>query len=103
MPKGYWVAFADVTDPEGYKAYVAANAEAFRKYGGRFLARGGRAEVPEGKARSRVVVIEFPSYAAALECYRSPEYAAAMALREGKSLMDLAIVEGYGGAQPSDA
>ena len=27
MAKGYWVVFADVTDPEGYKAYQAANAK----------------------------------------------------------------------------
>jgi uncharacterized protein (DUF1330 family) len=102
MAKGYWVAFADVTDPEGYKAYVIENAKAFRKFGGRFLARGGASEVPEGQTRSRVVVIEFPSYTAALDCYRSPEYAKAMALREGKSLMDLAITEGYDGPQPVD-
>jgi uncharacterized protein (DUF1330 family) len=102
MVKGYWVALADVTDPEGYKAYIAENAKAFRKYGGRFQARGGASERPEGITRSRIVVIEFPDYAAALECYRSPEYAKAMALREGKSVMDLAIVEGYDGPQPSD-
>jgi hypothetical protein len=58
-------------------------------------------ETPEGTTRSRVVVIEFPDYAAALECYRSPEYAQAKALREGKSVMDLAIVEGYDGPQPT--
>ena len=103
MAKGYWVAFADVSDPEGYKAYIAENAEAFRKYGGRFLVRGGKFEAPEGRPRSRTVVIEFPSYAAALECYRSPEYAKAMALRKGKSVMDLAIVESYLGPQPADA
>ena len=103
MAKGYWVAFADITDPEGYKAYVVENAKAFRKYGGRFLTRGGKAESPEGQTRSRVVVIEFPSYTAALECYRSPEYAKAMALREGKSVMDLAIVDGYDGPQPTGA
>jgi uncharacterized protein (DUF1330 family) len=100
--KGYWVAFADVTDAEGYKAYVAENAKAFRKYGGRFLTRGGKSETPEGQPRSRAVVIEFPTYAAAVECYRSPEYVAAMALRKGKSVMDLAIVEGYEGPQPTD-
>ena len=103
MAKGYWVAFADVNDPEGYKAYIAENAKAFRKYGGRFLTRGGQSEAPEGKPRSRAVVIEFPSYAAALECYHSSEYAAAMALRQGKSVMDLAIVEGYAGPQPTDS
>jgi uncharacterized protein (DUF1330 family) len=47
-------------------------------------------------------VIEFPTYAAAVECYRSPEYEKAMALRHGKSVMDLAIVEGYEGPQPTD-
>ena len=102
MGKGYWVAFADVSDTEGYKAYITENAKAFRKYGARFLARGGRSESPEGKTRSRVVVIEFPDYAAALECYHSPEYAKAMALRHGKSVMDLAIVESYEGPQPTD-
>jgi len=101
MAKGYWVALADITDPDGYKAYIEENAKAFRKYRGRFLIRGGASERPEGITRSRVVVIEFPDYAAALECYRSPEYAKAMALRRGKSVMDLAIVEGYDGPQPS--
>jgi uncharacterized protein (DUF1330 family) len=102
MAKGYWVAFADVSDLEGYKAYIAENAKAFRKYGGRFLARGGKSISPEGKPRSRAVVIEFPTYEAAVECYRTPEYAKAMALRQGKSIMDLAIVEGYAGPQPVD-
>lgn len=99
-PKGYWIAFADVTDPEGYKAYVAENAVAFRKYGARFLVRGGQTDPVEGQPRSRVVVIEFPSFQAAQDCYRSPEYARAMALRQGKAVIDLAIVEGYEGAQP---
>jgi uncharacterized protein (DUF1330 family) len=48
------------------------------------------------------VVIEFPTYAAAVECYRSTEYVKAIALRQGKSVMDLAIVEGYDGPQPTD-
>jgi uncharacterized protein (DUF1330 family) len=100
MANGYWVVFADVTDPEGYKAYIAANAAALAKYGGRFLARGGKVERKEGKPRSRVVVVEFPSYSAALDCYSSPEYVAAMKEREGRSIWDMAITEGYEGAQP---
>ena len=101
MAKGYWVVFADVTDPEGYKGYMAANAKALAKYGGRFLARGGKVEPKEGKPRSRVVVVEFPSYAAALDCYSSPEYVAAMKEREGRSVWDMAITEGYEGPQPN--
>jgi uncharacterized protein (DUF1330 family) len=103
VAKGYWVAFADVRDAEGYKAYLAENAKAFKKYGGRFLVRGGPYEAAEGKPRSRAVVIEFPTHRAAMECYRSPEYAKAMALRQGKSIVDLSIVEGYDGPQPADA
>ena len=101
MPKGYWVVFADVTDPEGYKGYMAANGKALAKHGGRFLPRGRKVEPKEGKPRSRVVVVEFPSYSAALDCYRSPEYVAAMKEREGRSVWDMAITEGYEGPQPA--
>jgi uncharacterized protein (DUF1330 family) len=97
--KGLWVASGDVTDPDGYKAYIAANAGAFANYGARFLVRGGQAERPEGAIRSRIVVLEFPSYEAAVACYHSPEYAAALGAREGKAVIDLAVVEGYDGPQ----
>jgi uncharacterized protein (DUF1330 family) len=95
--KGYWIANVDVTDPEGYQAYMAADMAAFGKFGGHFLVRGGAREVPEGSLRSRTVVLEFPSYAAALGCYRSPGYQAAKKLRDGKAEFDLAIVEGHDG------
>jgi uncharacterized protein (DUF1330 family) len=76
---------------------MTANQKPFGKYGGRYLVRGGTREVPEGEARSRIVVLEFPSYDAALACYRSPEYQAAKKLREGNGIADLVVVEGYGG------
>jgi uncharacterized protein (DUF1330 family) len=101
MARGYWVVFADVSDPEGYKSYIAANGKALAKYGARFLARGGKSEPKEGQPRSRVIVLEFPSYADALQCYRSPEYSEAMKFRQGKSVWDMAITEGYEGPQPS--
>src|SRR5580765_7260644 len=101
MPKGYWIARVDVADPEKYKAYVAANAKPFKAYGARFLVRAGRFENPEGSSRSRNVVIEFPSYQAALDCWKSPEYQEAMALRRPPvSSGDVVIIEGYDGAQP---
>jgi uncharacterized protein (DUF1330 family) len=102
MAKGYWVASVDVNDPEGYKLYVAENAKAFRKYGARFLTRGGKAEAVEGKGRSRIVVLEFKDYETALACYRSPEYAKAIELRKGKAVADILVVEGYDGPQPTD-
>ena len=97
--KGYWIGHIDVFDPEGYKPYLAANQTCFSSFGARYLVRGGATEVPEGKARARTVVIEFPSYQAALACYRSDDYQAAKKLREGKGQTDLVIVEGYEGAK----
>jgi uncharacterized protein (DUF1330 family) len=100
MPKAYWVVRVDVTNPDAYKQYVAANAEPFAKYGAKFLVRGGPAESREGNARARNVVIEFKDYATAKACYDSPEYRDAMKLRENASNADLVIVEGYDGPQP---
>ena len=101
MPKAYWIARVDVDDPEGYKTYVAANAEAFAKFGARFVVRAGRFETREGTSRSRNIVIEFPDYETALKCYDSPEYQRAKTLRDDISVGDLIIIEGYDGPQPS--
>ena len=72
MPKGYWIARVDVSNPEGYQDYVLANAAVFSQYGAKFLVRGGRSEAPEGLPRSRNVVLEFKDYQTALACYHSP-------------------------------
>ena len=100
MAKGYWIAHVDVNDDEAYKPYAAANPGIFRKYGGRFVVRAGKYDCPEGKSRTRNVVIEFPDYAAAVACYRSPEYQQNMKIRQATALADLIIVEGYDGPQP---
>jgi uncharacterized protein (DUF1330 family) len=100
MAKGYWIARVDVSNPDGYQAYIKANAAAFKKFGARFIIRGGAFEAPEGTARDRNVVLEFADYATAIACYHSPEYQEAKALRVGHSIADLLIIEGYDGVQP---
>lgn len=100
MAKGYWIANVDVRNADGYKEYVAALPDILRKFGGRYVTRGGKTEVVEGKNRSRIVVLEFPSYEAAMGCYRSPEYAKAIALRQANADADLIVIEGYDGPQP---
>ena len=97
MAKGYWVGQIRVDDPDAYEAYRAANAEAFAKYGARFLIRGGKQAVVEGQANPRTVVIEFADLATAQACYDSPEYQAAKKLRDPVSVGNLVIVEGYDG------
>lgn len=102
MPKAYWIARVDVNNDEGYKPYALANPAIFRKFGGRFVTRGGKSEGVEGANRSRNVVIEFPDYATAVACYRSPEYQQNLKIRQTNALTDLVIVEGYDGPQPAD-
>ena len=94
MTKGYWIARVDVRDPEGYKGYVATAKPAFERFGANFLARGGSHEVVEGPGRARNVVIEFPSLQAARDCYNSPEYQAAKAIRQQYADGEIVLVEG---------
>jgi uncharacterized protein (DUF1330 family) len=94
MKKGYWMAMVDISDPENYPQYMAANKAAFEKYGAKFLVRGGQGEVVEGPAATRLVIIEFDSYRTALDCFHSSEYQAALKLRRLYSTAHLAIVEG---------
>lgn len=95
MAKGYWIAHVNVRDAERYKDYVATAKPAFEKYGAQFLARGGDYRTLEGKDRARNVVIEFPSLQHAIDCYDSPEYQAAKAIRQTVAEADMVVVEGF--------
>ena len=100
MPPAYWIVHVSVSDPAAYDLYRQANAAPLKKYGAEFLVRGGVQAVMEGEFRPRSVVLRFPSLQAATDCYNSPEYQAAIALRKAASAGDLCIVEGYDGPQP---
>jgi len=91
----YVIADVTVTNPEGYAAYRPLAAASITRYGGKFLARGGAVEPLEGGwSPSRVVIIEFPSIAAARTWYASPEYQAALKLRLAHSTGRVIITEG---------
>lgn len=90
----YWIAHVTVTDPERYKEYQALAPAAFARFGARFLARGGEAEVLEGPVHARHVVIEFPDLPSARACYASEEYRAARAARAGAAEVSVVIVDG---------
>ncbi|MGD0317227.1 MAG: DUF1330 domain-containing protein [Xanthobacteraceae bacterium] len=100
MAKGYWIGRIDVSNEDGFKPYAAANQPIFKKFGGRYVVRGGKYDGMEGSCRSINVVVEFPDYATALACYRSPEYQENIKRRLPHSTVDLIVVEGYDGPQP---
>ncbi|MFT4961037.1 MAG: hypothetical protein ACI92Z_002123, partial [Paracoccaceae bacterium] len=74
MPKGYIIAHITVTDPDAYPEYVRLDTPILQGLDGQFVVRGGQSQVVEGTAHDRHVVIEFPSYEAALKAYNDPEY-----------------------------
>ncbi len=72
----------DVRDAEGYKEFVAASKLAFDRFGAKFLRAAARMSFAEGAGRARNVIIEFESLAVAHDCYHSPEYQRAVAIRQ---------------------
>ncbi|MFC3283956.1 DUF1330 domain-containing protein [Litchfieldella rifensis] len=95
MRKGYWIANITVTDPHAYADYQALAPEAFARFGAQFLARGGKRIALEGRETpQRSVIIEFPSYQQALDCYHSEAYQRAKAARCRAAEVDIVVVEG---------
>ena len=93
--KAYVIVQADVTNAQQYGEYAKLSPGIIEKFGGRFIARGGRAETLEGPAaKSRVVIVEFPSYERAQQFYNSAEYQAAKKVREGAANAQFVLVEG---------
>ena len=88
-----WIAHVTVTDAESYGRYAELAGPAIAKHGGTFIARGGRFVQLEGKERPRNVVARFPSVEAAVDCYNSPEYQAALDHARDASERDLVLVE----------
>ena len=94
MP-GYLIADIDVTDPVAYQEYAKLTPAIIAKYGGKFLVRGGEAEVVEGTWNpNRLVVLEFESLERAKEFYRSEEYRPVMEIRHKTAVSNLVFVEG---------
>lgn len=93
--KGYIIAQVDVTNPQQYGEYAKLSPGLIAKFGGRFLARAGRTVTLEGTpARSRVVIIEYPSFDRAQAFFTSPEYQQAKKLRDGAANAQFILVEG---------
>jgi uncharacterized protein (DUF1330 family) len=93
MPKAFWIAHVQVSDPVAYAKYAALAGPAIADHGGAFLARGGRYVQLEGTGRDRNVVAVFPSLEKAVECYHSAAYSAALVHAQGACERDLCVVE----------
>ncbi|MFT5448852.1 MAG: hypothetical protein ACI9DC_004037 [Gammaproteobacteria bacterium] len=90
----YVMARVKVTDEKRFAEYAKRAGPSAAKYGGEYLARGGKCKTMEGEHRARNVISVWPSMERALEWYHSPEYQQAKAFRDGAAEMDMCFVEG---------
>jgi uncharacterized protein (DUF1330 family) len=91
----YIILDVTVNDPVRYEDYKKMSGQAAAAHGGRFLVRGGAVETLEGDwSPTRVVVLEFPSAAAAKAWLESEEYREPRALRHAAATTQMIVVEG---------
>ena len=91
----YVISDITVNNPERYEDYKKLAPPAIQTYGGKYLARGGRAEKLEGNWEpDRIVILEFESVETAKKWIDSPEYREARALRHQNASTNKIVVEG---------
>jgi uncharacterized protein (DUF1330 family) len=91
----YVIPDVEILNPDLIRHYRALAQESTMQYGGRYLARGGTIDAVEGGwAPKNIVIVEFPSMAQARAWYRSPEYAAALKIRQHALDRKLIFVDG---------
>lgn len=94
MPSAFILADVTVTDPQQYEEYKKWSSAAMQAHGAEVCVRGGPVEVLEGDwSPSRLVLLKFPSVAAAKAFNDSPEYGKARAARQGAAIMRMVVVE----------
>jgi uncharacterized protein (DUF1330 family) len=96
MPAAYLIVESQISNPEQFKAYMAAAPLAVQAFAGQYLVRGGRMHVLEGHwVPPRLTVLSFPDFDTAKAMYDSPQYQAARALRDGATeVFNMVLVEG---------
>ncbi|HTO62511.1 MAG TPA: DUF1330 domain-containing protein [Bradyrhizobium sp.] len=99
----YVISEVEVRDAGAMELYRTLAARSIARYGGRYLVRGGAAELLEGgPALKTLVIVEFASMARAREWYASPDYSEALQVRQTALERRLVFVEGVDLAdQPS--
>lgn len=92
--KGYWIVRCHVYDQKEFLKYVEISQSIVEKFKGSFLIRGGKQLEKESTGYERTVVVEFPDFNTAKECYESSEYQTALGHINNSANRTVAIVEG---------
>tara|TARA_Y100001936_G_C15681532_1_gene461326 strand:- start:127 stop:417 length:291 start_codon:yes stop_codon:yes gene_type:complete len=95
MKKGYWVCiYEKIYNEDKLNEYAAKAKISVEKFSGKFIVRGGKSRTNDGINSPRVVVVEFPDYNTALNCYDSSEYQEAHHILDKHVIRHHQVVEG---------
>tara|TARA_B100001063_G_scaffold221779_1_gene227728 strand:- start:303 stop:590 length:288 start_codon:yes stop_codon:yes gene_type:complete len=93
--KAYWVCiYEKIDNVEKLKEYAIKAKPAVEKFSGKFIVKGGKNRTNDGINSPRTVVVEFPDYKSAIECYDSKEYQEAHNILNGHVIRHHQTVEG---------
>lgn len=91
----YVVSMMSIQDPTTYKKYTDRTPPIVKRYGGKFLARGGDITTLEGEQyQDRMVILEFPSKQSVQDWMADPEYQQAVKFRHASSTARIFLIEG---------
>ena len=94
MPAYAIVRIMDISDADTFETYKGMAGPSIGPHGGKVIVGGGRKDTVEGDDDTAVGIIEFPSYEQAEAWYKSPEYAAAIKVRQGASTAQVILADG---------
>jgi uncharacterized protein (DUF1330 family) len=91
----YVIVEIDIVDPVGYEEYKKLAGTTVKKYGGKYIVRGGTAETLEGDWEpKRIVMLEFESTQRAKEWLNCEEYREPRKMRHRTARTKMILVEG---------
>lgn len=95
MVKAYVIGQNSIKNMKGYKEYAEQVPETLKKYGGKFLSRGGETIILDGiPSGKRNVIIEFSDMESAKNWYYSDEYQTIVSGRTDNAKGYLIIAKG---------
>ena len=93
----YLIVDTKIIDQKAYEEYKILAKPIVESYGGEYLVRGGYATISENElwTPTRLVVVRFPSRAAAENFLSCDEYAPVRAIRQKHAQTTMTIVDGF--------
>ena len=91
----YIIVEIDILDPVGYEEYKKLAGATVKKYGGKYIVRGGKTEVLEGDWKpKRIVILQFENMERAKAWLNCAEYAEPRKMRHRTAKTRMVLVEG---------